>query len=419
MSRKNYSEEFRRQAVELYESTPGATIRGIAADLGIVRGTLTGWIDQYGTGTKTHVDGTRVHTPARPHSQRLGAGDAPETVEQKLARLEAENAALRAETTKLTTEREILRQAAKYFGRGDEMVNRFRFVADHSDTYEVKRLCELVEIERSSYYAWKSAAPTRAARAEADAQLAARIRVIHTEDNTYGAPRITAELNDGVAADEKVNHKRVARVMRENDIAGYRRRRRVTTTVPEPADRKVPDLLERDFTADAPNRIHVGDITYLPIEGGANLYLATVIDCYSRKLAGWAIADHMRTDLVADALRAAAQARNGLAGAVFHTDRGAQYTSKEFAALCDRLGVTQSMGMVGTSADNSLAESFNAALKREVLQNANTWPDEATCQRQVFRWVTRYNTRRRHSWCGHRSPNTYESLYTATLASAA
>ncbi|MFD2149478.1 IS3 family transposase [Rhodococcus jostii] len=419
MSRKNYSEEFRRQAVELYESTPGATIRGIAADLGIVRGTLTGWIDQYGTGTKTHVDGTRVHTPSRPHGQRLGAGDAPETVEQKLARLEAENAALRAETTKLTTEREILRQAAKYFGRGDEMVNRFRFVADHSDTYQVKRLCELVEIERSSYYAWTSAEPARAARAEADAQLAARIRVIHTEDNTYGAPRITAELNDGVAADDKVNHKRVARVMRENDIVGYRRRRRVTTTVPEPADHKVPDLLERDFTAAAPNRTYVGDITYLPIEGGANLYLATVIDCYSRKLAGWAIADHMRTDLVADALRAAAQGRNGLAGAVFHSDHGAQYTSKDFAALCAGLGVTQSMGMVGTSADNSLAESFNAALKREVLQDANTWSDEATCRRQVFRWVTRYNTRRRHSWCGHRSPNTYETLYTATLASAA
>ncbi|GAF46445.1 putative transposase [Rhodococcus wratislaviensis NBRC 100605] len=112
MSRMNYSEEFRRQAVELYESTPGATIRGIAADLGIVRGTLTGWIDQYGTGTKTHVDGTRVPTPARPHGQRPVAGDAPETVEQRLARLK--NAALRAETTKLTTEREILRRAAKY-----------------------------------------------------------------------------------------------------------------------------------------------------------------------------------------------------------------------------------------------------------------------------------------------------------------
>ncbi len=124
-------------------------------------------------------------------------------------------------------------------------MTRFQFVADHSDTYQVKRLCELVELERSSYYAWKSAEPDRTARAEADAQLAERIRAIHTEDNTYGAPRITAELNDGVTVNERVNHKRVARVMRQNSIVGYRRRRRVTTTVPEPADQKVPDLLER------------------------------------------------------------------------------------------------------------------------------------------------------------------------------
>ncbi len=139
-------------------------------------------------------------------------------------------------------------------------MTRFHFVADHSDTYQVKRLCELVEIERSSYYAWKSAEPARTIRAEADAQLAERIRAIHTEDNTYGAPRITAELNDGVTVNERVNHKRVARVMRQNSIVGYRRRRRVTTTVPDPADQKVPDLLERDFTAPAPNRIYVGDI---------------------------------------------------------------------------------------------------------------------------------------------------------------
>ena len=124
-------------------------------------------------------------------------------------------------------------------------MTRFQFVADHSGTYQVKRLCDLVELERSSYYAWKSAEPDRAARVEADAQLAERIRVIHVEDNTYGAPRITAELNDGVAADE-IDHKRVARVMRQNSIVGYRRRRHVTTTVPEPADQKVPDLLERD-----------------------------------------------------------------------------------------------------------------------------------------------------------------------------
>ena len=160
------------------------------------------------------------------------------------------------------------------------------------------RLCALVEIERSSYYAWKAGAPARADRAAADAELAERIRVIHEADNAVGAPRVTAELNDGVPAGERVNHKRVARVMRAAGIAGYVKKRRVRTTIPEPSDQLVPDLLKRDFTADAPGRRYVGDITYLPLANGTNLYLATVIDCYSRRLAGWAVADHMRTSLV-------------------------------------------------------------------------------------------------------------------------
>jgi transposase InsO family protein len=298
-------------------------------------------------------------------------------------------------------------------------VTRFQFVADHQNTFEVKRLCELVEVERSSFYAWQTAAPARAARAAADAELADRLRAIHTEDNTVGAPRATAELNDGVPTEERVNHKRVARVMREHGIRGYRRRRKVRTTIPEPADQKVPDLLKRDFTAPAPNLRYVGDITYLPLTDGANLYLATVIDCYSRRLVGWSIADHMRTELVEVALRAAAMTRGGLAGAVFHSDHGAQYTSKDFAALCHRLGVTQSMGAVGTSADNSLAEAFNATLKREVLQDQNSWPDKAACRRQLFRWLTRYNTRRRHSWCRYQSPVAYETGTAATLPAAA
>jgi len=143
-------------------------------------------------------------------------------------------------------------------------VSRFQFVADYSTTYRhiggVKRLCELVEVERSSYYAWKAGAPARESRAAADAQLAQRIRAVHAEDNTVGAPRITAELNDGIAAGERINHQRVARVMRVAGIVGYRRRRKVRTTVPEPADQKVPDLLNRDFTAPAPNQRYVGDI---------------------------------------------------------------------------------------------------------------------------------------------------------------
>ncbi|MCW2850603.1 MAG: putative transposase orfB for insertion sequence element [Nocardioides sp.] len=299
-------------------------------------------------------------------------------------------------------------------------MSRFQFVADNSTTFEVKRLCELVEIERSSYYAWRAGAPARAERAVADAALVERIRVIHAADNTVGAPRMSAELNDGVPPAERINHKRVARVMRAAGIFGYVKKRRVRTTIPDQAEAKVPDLLQRDFTAQAPNQRYVGDITYLPLADGTNLYLATVIDCYSRRLAGWAVADHMRTSLVEDALKAAAATRGTLAEAIFHSDHGSVYTSKDYAALCVKLGVTQSMGDVGSSADNALAESFNATLKREVLQDAACWTDELACRRQLFRWLTRYNTKRRHSWCRYQSPIDYETARTtATLPTAA
>jgi transposase InsO family protein len=163
---------------------------------------------------------------------------------------------------------------------------------------------------------------------ERDAALAQRIRAIHDTDRAQGVPRITAELNDGAdpsadpSADPtaRVNHKRVARIMGQEQIAGLRLRRRVRTTVPDPAEQTVPDLLGRDFTAEEPNQRYVGDITYLPIADGTNLYLATVIDCHSRRLAGWAIAEHMRTDLIINALSAARDTRGSLAGAIFHSD---------------------------------------------------------------------------------------------------
>jgi transposase InsO family protein len=186
----------------------------------------------------------------------------------------------------------------------------------------VKRLCQIVKVARSSYYYWRSTAPDRAAREAADAALAVRIRAVRAaHDGTYGAPRITAELHDiGVA----VNRKKVARVMRRYRIQGLRLRRRVQTTIPDPAATKAPDLIRRDFTAPAINQRYVGDITYLPVGERGFLYLATVIDLHSRRLAGWAIADHMRTDLVVDALTAAARTRGSLAGAIFHSDHGAQ-----------------------------------------------------------------------------------------------
>ena len=294
-------------------------------------------------------------------------------------------------------------------------MSRFQFIDDARDTYPVKWLCKVLEVARSSYYAWVAGRPGREARHRADEELSQRIRRIQDPkqdgDRAYGAPRVTAELNDSVPAGQRVNHKRVARVMRERGLAGIRLRKRVRTTIPEPADQKVPDLVSRDFTAEEPNRLYVGDITYLPLADGRNWYLATVIDCCSRKLAGWALADHMRVGLVEDALRDAAATRGSLAGAVFHSDHGSVYTSKAYAGLCNELGVTQSMGAVGTSADNALAESFNAALKRETLAGDTVFQDEHECRRAVFKWVNRYNTKRRHSYCGNVSPNTYENQY--------
>ena len=243
--------------------------------------------------------------------------------------------------------------------------------------------------------------------------LAGQIRAVHHTDRTQGAPRITAELNDGVPASARVNHKRVARVMREHDIAGFRLRRRVRTTVPEPSDQKFPDLIKRNFTAPAINQVYVGNITYLPIADGSNLYLATVIDCASRRLVGWAVADHMRTSLIIDAIDETLRVRGTLKDSIFHSDHGSQYTSKDFVKHCKKLGIHQSMGAVGTSADNSLAESFNATFKRELLQGEALWPDQATCRRDTFRYNTRYNTRRRHSFCGYLTPNNYETTLTA------
>ncbi|WP_328335908.1 MULTISPECIES: IS3 family transposase [unclassified Streptomyces] len=391
----------RGRAVALYESRPEATIRSVAADLGINPETLRNWVRAAGV---SRPRGRRTQEPSQPP-----------------APLEAENAALRKKVRELEEEREILRKAAKYFAGGDALVNRFQCVADLQRRYGVKRLCSILGVSRSSFYYWRRTATDRAARQVADARLAARIRAVHQEsDGTYGAPRITAELREENGA--AVNHKRVARIMRESGIEGVRLRRRHRTTVPDPAATKAPDLIRRDFTADKPNTKYVGDITYLPIEGGKFCYLATVIDLASRRLAGWAIAGHMRADLVTDALAAAIRTRGSLAGSIMHTDHGAQYTSRAFAEACRSAGVRRSMSSVGSSADNALAESFNATFKRETLQGRKSWPTEREARLDAFRWLHRYNTRRRHSRLGQRSPIDFENAFhrtPTTLAQAA
>ncbi len=296
-------------------------------------------------------------------------------------------------------------------------MSRFQFVADHHDVYGVKRLLMLLSVSRSGFYRWRRTAPARAEREHADQVLTEDIAEVHREsDGTYGSPRVTAELRDRGRA---VNHKRVARLMRRGGIVGVHLRKKVRATIPAPDAVPVPDLIGRDFTAAESNRRYVGDITYLPVGDGKFLYLATVLDLHSKRLVGWSIADHMRTELVADALKAAAGARGGdLRGAIFHSDNGAQYVSKDFAALCHQFGVVRSRGAVGGSADNAAAESFNASMKRETLQGAKRWPTARAARLAVFRWATRYNTRRRHSALGQQSPIAYEQRST-TLALAA
>lgn len=295
---------------------------------------------------------------------------------------------------------------------------RFRFVDDTRHDHSVKRMCEILKLNRSSYYKWKSTAVSRRKRLLNDAIVGARVKAVFAaERGCYGAKRITAEINDQ-PGDLKVNHKRIARIMRSLRLSGYTKKRKVTTTVSDKTKAVFPDLVGRKFTADKPNRTYVGDITYLPIQDGSNMYLATVIDCYSRRLVGFAIADHMRTSLVQDALHMAKGQRGSLAGAIFHSDHGSVYTSHAFQDTCTELGIRQSMGAIGTSADNALAESFNAALKREVLQDSKIFASQLICRRDVFRWCIRYNTVRRHSWCKYLAPTVFEERCPVILKSA-
>ncbi|MFI1524490.1 IS3 family transposase [Kitasatospora cineracea] len=235
------------------------------------------------------------------------------------------------------------------FRRRDEPVSRFQFVHDHRDAYEVRRLCQVLDVNRSSYCEWLGGVEARAVHRREDQVLAERIRRIHADPGgAYGSPRVTAELRE---TGTRVNHKRVARLMRTYSIVGIRLRRRVRTTVPDPASAVVADLFERDFTAPEPGRKYMGDITYLPLADGEFTHQTTVLDCFSRKVVGWSTADHMRTGPVADALRMAAQTRGSMDGSVFHSDHRARYGSRVLADLCSDLGVTRSMGAVGSSCE--------------------------------------------------------------------
>lgn len=220
-------------------------------------------------------------------------------------------------------------------------------------------------------------------------------------DRTYGVPRVTAWLRKQGFA---VSGKRVARLMHRNGWESESGRSKVRATILDRGAKAASDHVRRDFNPTAPNQTWCGDITYLRT-GEGWLFLATVIDLFSRRVIGWSVAAHMRTELVADALKMAAATRgDGVDGVVFHSDRGSQYTSAEFAELCEQLDVVQSMGATGVCWDNAEAESFFGTLKRELAHNS-TWPTRADARRDLIRWIEGwFNPRRLHSTLGYHSP---------------
>lgn len=264
-------------------------------------------------------------------------------------------------------------------------------------------LCRLLGVSRSGYYAWRRRPPS--ARARADRGLSQRIREIHEQSRgTYGTPRIRAELRDaGVAC----SRKRVARLLRLAGLQGCHRRKGPPSPRRTPGATPAPDLVRRDFAAPAPDRLWVADITYVPTWAGV-LYLAVVLDAHSRRIVGWAMADHLRSELVIEALDMAVWRRRPTQSVVHHSDQGSQYTSLAFGRRLREAGLVSSMGSRGDCFDNATAESFFATLECELLARRR-FPTRSAARLALFDYIEGfYNTHRRHSALGYLSPAAYE-----------
>jgi len=275
--------------------------------------------------------------------------------------------------------------------------------AEKQGRRNVKRACELLKVSRAAFYAHRAG---RSAHDREDAELAAQIQAVHQESKgRYGAPRVHAELR---RRGRRHGRKRVARLMRQAGIAGRAAKRWKKTTIADPAAAARADRIRRDFTADAArlNARWCGDITYIRTWEGW-LFLATVIDIASRRVVGHAMADHLRTELICAALGNAVAARDPAPGVIFHSDRGCQYTSAEFASLAGDCQVALSLGRTGQCWDNALAESFFASLKGELI-DTRPWPTRAAARRAVVDYIAWYNGTRLHSTLGYLSPAEFE-----------
>jgi len=291
-------------------------------------------------------------------------------------------------------------------------VSVFRFIAAEKACHSIAIMCRVLKVSRSGYHAWTRRPP--GLRALADARLTARIRELHTKRRgVYGSPRIWSDLV--VADGERIGRKRVERLMRQAGLSGLIAKKWRATTVRVPGVRVADDLLDRNFAAGAPNRCWVADITYLRTWQGW-LYLVAVQDLYSRRIVGWAMADHLRAELVTDALEMALAHRRPVRGLIWHSDQGSQFVSLAFGQKARAAGIAQSVGSKGDCFDNAVAESFFATLKKELI-NRRSWPTKAELRTEVFDYIeTFYNRERRHSTLGQRSPADYEKMHLPVIA---
>src|SRR6267378_801310 len=275
--------------------------------------------------------------------------------------------------------------------------------------WPIVTMARLLEVSASGFYAWLERKPSAHARSDAD--LLSRIRAIYTRSRgTYGMPRIHAELTEqGI----HVGRKRIARLMRIAGLRGVSRRRWFSTTQRQPDARPAPDLVQRHFNADAPNQLWVADATYVPTAVGF-LYLAVVLDVFSRRVVGWAMGNHLHTGLMLQALDMALAQRHPN-GVIHHSDQGCQYTSIAFGRRCREAGVRPSMGSVGDCFDNAMCESFFATLECELLARTR-FKTQIEARMAIFEFIEGwYNPHRRHSALDYLSPIDYERAYGAQL----
>jgi putative transposase len=283
-------------------------------------------------------------------------------------------------------------------------VTAYRLISAEKARTPVSMSCRLLGVSRSGYYEWAANVPSE--RARVDAELIERIVEIHSDHRgVYGSPRIHAEL--ALTHGIRVGRKRVERLMRQAAISGMVRRKRGRTTISVPGVRVADDLVERQFRPAGPNQLWVADVTYLRTWQGW-LYLAAVQDAYSRAIVGWSMAEHMRAELVVDALQMAIARRRPAPGLIHHSDQGSQYVSLAFGQAAREAGIARSMGSKGDCYDNAVAESFFATLKKELVHR-RSWPSRHELTTEVFEYIEAfYNRTRRHSTLGMLSPLKFE-----------